>query len=96
MVIDECHRSAWGQWSIMLKRNSEAIHIGLTATPRILVGGDAAERSEDTEITANNVRYFGEPVYEYTIAQAQADGYLAAAEILNRSGAFRRRVGCSA
>lgn len=84
VVIDECHRSAWGQWSIVLTRNSSAVQIGLTATPRVLVGGAADERQADEAITANNIAYFGEPVYEYTIAQAQADGYLAAAEIIKR------------
>lgn len=93
VVIDECHRSAWGQWSIVLTRNSSAVQIGLTATPRILVGGDAAERAEDEEITANNLTYFGDPVYEYTIAQAQADGYLAAAEIVKRISSLDRLGG---
>ena len=36
----------------------------------------------DAEITANNRAYFGEPVYEYTLIQAQEDGYLAACEIV--------------
>jgi type I restriction enzyme R subunit len=36
IIIDECHRSAWGRWSEVLKRNPEAIHLGLTATPRQL------------------------------------------------------------
>jgi len=34
IIIDECHRSAWGRWSEVLKRNPDAIQIGLTATPR--------------------------------------------------------------
>ena len=36
IIIDECHRSAWGRWSEVLRRNPNAIHIGLTATPRKL------------------------------------------------------------
>lgn len=36
IIIDECHRSAWGKWSEILKRNPKAIHLGLTATPRKL------------------------------------------------------------
>ena len=36
IVIDECHRSAWGRWSAVLQRNPQAIQIGLTATPRQL------------------------------------------------------------
>ena len=37
VVIDECHRSAWGKWSKVLTRNQNAVHIGITATPRKLV-----------------------------------------------------------
>ncbi len=33
IVIDECHRSAWGKWSQVLTRNPDAVQIGLTATP---------------------------------------------------------------
>ncbi|RLB03622.1 MAG: restriction endonuclease subunit R, partial [Deltaproteobacteria bacterium] len=79
-----CHRSAWGKWSIVLRRNPDAIHIGLTATPRSFEGGTAEERKEDEEITANNLRYFGEPVYEYDMAQGIEDGYLPACEVIRR------------
>jgi len=123
IVIDECHRSAWGKWSQVLTRNRNAVQIGLTATPRQLVEslkrqteerktdsleqlplaaeghakvvrigphvdvdlpapyGIAKEVLADAEITANNLAYFGEPAYEYDIAQAIEDGYLAACEI---------------
>ena len=81
IVIDECHRSAWGRWSEVLKRNPDAIHVGLTATPRQL-RESRHQTASDAEITANNVGYFGEPVYEYTLIQAQEDGYLAACEIV--------------
>ncbi len=83
IIIDECHRSAWGKWSEVLKRNPNAIHIGLTATPRQL-SKSRNKTAEDAEITANNRKYFGEPVYEYTLIQAQEDGYLAACEIVKR------------
>jgi len=89
VVIDECHRSAWGKWSTVLTRNAQAVHIGLTATPRHIKGvpdapeADVANASAaDDEITANNYRYFGEPVYTYDMAQAIEDGYLAACEIV--------------
>lgn len=84
IIIDECHRSAWGKWSIVLKRNPEAVQIGLTATPRYWEGGTEEERKEDKEITANNIRYFGDPVYEYPMAQGIEDGYLPACEIIRR------------
>lgn len=42
------------------------------------------QSKEDELITANNLKYFGQPVYEYTLIQAQEDGYLAACEIVKR------------
>ncbi|WP_201090821.1 DEAD/DEAH box helicase family protein [Thiocystis minor] len=99
IIIDECHRSAWGRWSEALRRNPDAIHIGLTATPRQLHEAKNAP-AEDRDITANNRRYFGEPVYEYTLIQAQEDGYLAACEIVKRkasidSATFTRAAICN-
>lgn len=91
IIIDECHRSAWGKWSEVLRRNPNAIHIGLTATPRQLAESKNAS-AEDQEITANNLQYFGEPVYEYTLIQAQEDGYLAACEIVKRKASIDNRV----
>jgi len=84
IIIDECHRSAWGKWSIVLRNNPEAIQIGLTATPRSFEGGTEEERKLDEDITANNLEYFGEPVYEYDMAQGIEDGYLPACEIIRR------------
>jgi type I restriction enzyme R subunit len=82
IVIDECHRSAWGKWSVVLTRNPNAVQIGLTATPRqIKCDENTQEAKADAEVTADNLKYFGEPVYEYGLAQAMEDGYLAACEI---------------
>ena len=82
IVIDECHRSAWGKWSEALAKNPKAVHIGLTATPRTLKAGKRSkEAKEDAQINADNQKYFGKPVYEYDMAQAMEDGYLAVCEI---------------
>lgn len=91
IIIDECHRSAWGRWSVVLERNPDAVQIGLTATPRQL-RESKSKTAEDAEITANNLKYFGEPVYEYTLTQAQEDGYLAACEIVKRKPTIDNRV----
>jgi len=83
IIIDECHRSAWGKWSQVLTRNSDAVQIGLTATPRSFQYVENNEASKtDEKITADNLAYFGEPVYEYSIGQGIEDGYLAAMEII--------------
>lgn len=113
IVIDECHRSAWGKWSEVLTRNPDAVQVGLTATPRKLAenlqkkaetqtlypphkapetgelaiaaeGGydkSEVELIKDAALCADNFKHFGEPVYEYDMAQAIEDGYLAACEI---------------
>jgi type I restriction enzyme, R subunit len=82
IIIDECHRSAWGKWSQVLTRNPNAVQVGLTATPRQLK--DLNTTPEDEKITADNLKYFGEPVYEYDMAQGMEDGYLAACEVIRR------------
>ncbi len=92
IIIDECHRSAWTKWFEVLKRNPKAAHIGLTATPRRLqeltgrntkpgFGNPGESEEGDARLLADNLKYFGEPVYEYGIGQGIEDGYLAACEI---------------
>lgn len=83
IIIDEAHRSGWGKWRAILDRNDKAVQIGLTATPRIL---DVEERDiEEDKLLRDNHRYFGEPVYEYGIAQGMNDGYLAAMRLEQRT-----------
>lgn len=86
IIIDECHRSAWGDWHEVLRRNPDAVQIGLTATPRQLVQSARQTPAQQADLAAagDNVRYFGEPVYEYDMAQGIEDGYLAACEIVRR------------
>jgi type I restriction enzyme R subunit len=85
IVIDECHRSGFGKWFEVLRRNPNAVQIGLTATPRQLeIREDTDEAREDARLRADNLRYFGEPVYEYEMGQGIEDGYLAACEIIRR------------
>lgn len=87
IVIDECHRSAWGDWFAFLKANFDGIHIGLTATPREIELPETDDELTKQEIhndrqrLADNLEYFGEPVYKYTYLQGVRDGYLAPAEI---------------
>lgn len=96
IIIDECHRSAWGKWSKILTLNPNAVQIGLTATPRQLFSSEADPPAHEDpppagnisegpppygKPTADNLAYFGEPVYEYEIGQAMEDGYLAAMDV---------------
>ena len=92
IIIDECHRSAWNKWSIVLTNNPEAVQIGLTATPRIISGEKSAEKEKDEKISRNNIKYFGEPVYEYSYITGWQDGYLAACEIVKRKANIDERM----
>lgn len=86
VVVDECHRSAFGKWSAVLTRNKDAVQIGLTATPRQLRSTDQSpeDAEADAEITRDNLRYFGEAAYAYDMSQGNEDGYLALCEIVRR------------
>lgn len=67
IIIDECHRGSArddSNWREILEWFEPATQIGMTATPR----------REDNVDTYN---YFGDPLYEYSLAQGIADGFLA-------------------
>lgn len=74
VVIDECHRSGFGDWFGVLEHFGSALQLGLTATPRELEEGDrsltAEEKRRDTQ------HYFGDPVFTYSLKQAIEDGFL--------------------
>lgn len=66
IFIDECHRGGAndeGNWRGILEYFSPAVQIGLTATPK---------RKEN----ADTYKYFGNPVYIYSLKDGIEDGYL--------------------
>ncbi len=66
IIIDECHRGGAndeGNWRGILDYFSPATQLGLTATPK---------RNEN----ADTYKYFGEPVYVYSLKEGINDGYL--------------------
>ena len=79
VIVDECHRSGFGDWFGVLEHFDSAYQIGLTATPREL---DQSGRPLTTaELRRDTYLYFtgdsnGEPAYTYTLKQAIDDGYL--------------------
>jgi type I restriction enzyme R subunit len=67
IVIDECHRGSSREesnWREILEYFSPAVQIGMTATPL----------RRDNKAT---YRYFGNPVFQYSLRQGLADGFLA-------------------
>jgi len=66
IVIDECHRGGAndeGNWRKIMEYFSPAVQLGLTATPR---------RQEN----ADTYKYFGTPVYIYSLKDGINDGFL--------------------
>jgi len=75
VVIDECHRGsakAESAWREVLTYFNNAIHLGLTATPK---------ETKDT----SNIHYFGEPIYTYSLKQGIEDGFLAPYKVIRVS-----------
>jgi type I restriction enzyme R subunit len=67
IVIDECHRGSAADdsaWREILDYFSNAIQLGMTATPK------------ETKYVSN-ITYFGDPVYTYSLKQGIDDGFLA-------------------
>ena len=69
IIIDECHRSGWKRWHDILKYFSDAVHLGLTATPK---------RTDNID----TYKYFRFPAYEYPFKQGIEDGFLAPFEVI--------------
>jgi type I restriction enzyme, R subunit len=74
VVVDECHRSGFGDWFGVLEHFGSALQLGLTATPRELDEG--TRTLTDEEKRRDTYDYFGEPVFTYSLKQAIEDGYL--------------------
>ena len=67
VIVDECHRGSArdaSSWRSILEHFEPAYQLGLTATP-------LREENRDTYL------YFGNPIYQYSLAQGIDDGFLA-------------------
>lgn len=76
IIVDECHRGSAkenSEWHKILEYFGDAIQIGMTATPRIY--GKVGEDGEPIEDTAK--KYFGDPIYTYSLKDGIEDGFLA-------------------
>jgi len=66
IIIDECHRGGAndeGNWRGIMEYFSPAVQIGLTATPK-------------RKNNADTYKYFGEPLYVYSLKEGINDGFL--------------------
>lgn len=66
IIIDECHRGGAkdeSRWKAIMEYFSPAVQLGLTATPK-------------RTINIDTYKYFGEPVYIYSLREGINDGFL--------------------
>ena len=66
IIIDECHRGGAndeGNWRAIMDYFAPAVQLGLTATPK---------RQDNVD----TYKYFGEPVYVYSLKEGINDGFL--------------------
>jgi type I restriction enzyme R subunit len=78
IVIDECHRSIYGEYRKALD-HFDAVKIGLTATPLTGKRTEDFDDEDDRLFVRDTLRFFevDKPDFTYTLAEAVADGYLA-------------------
>lgn len=76
IVIDECHRSIYGEFRRVLD-HFDAVRIGLTATPLVGTLPDDWEE-EDRALVRDTLRFFevDRPTFRYTLKEAVEAGYL--------------------
>jgi type I restriction enzyme, R subunit len=66
IIIDECHRGGANDessWRDIMEYFSPAVQLGLTATPK-------------RKLNKDTYKYFGDPVYVYSLKQGINDGFL--------------------
>lgn len=85
VVIDECHRGSAAEdssWREILDYFSSATHVGLTATPKEKSSLDKQAGQRVIKDPEYNYKYFGEPVYVYSLKQGIEDGFLAPYKVI--------------
>lgn len=66
IIIDECHRGGANDessWRDIMEHFSPAVQLGLTATPK-------------RDVNTDTYKYFGDPVYIYSLKEGINDGFL--------------------
>lgn len=88
IVIDECHRGsahADSAWREVLDYFKGATHLGLTATPKEKTVVEKNSKGKKIRIIKDpeyNYKYFGKPIYTYSLKQGIHDGFLAPYKVI--------------
>ncbi len=82
IVIDECHRGSANDdsaWREVLDYFKDATHLGMTATPKEKKPANGETQIKNPEY---NLKYFGNPIYTYSLKQGIEDGFLAPYKVI--------------
>ncbi|MEM6691320.1 MAG: type I restriction-modification enzyme R subunit C-terminal domain-containing protein, partial [Planctomycetota bacterium] len=88
IVIDECHRGSATEdsaWREVLDYFQGATHLGLTATPKEKTEKQKDDEGKEVQVIKDpefNYKYFGDPIYTYTLKQGIEDGFLAPYKVI--------------
>lgn len=74
VIIDECHRSGYGDWQVILDHFGSAFHLGMTATPKRSDSIDTYEFFAGENRDADGTP---QPAFEYSLGRGIDDGFLA-------------------
>jgi type I restriction enzyme R subunit len=74
VIIDECHRSGYGDWRAVLDYFDSAFHLGMTATPK---RSDSIDTYEFFASENRDGDGAAQPAFEYSLGRGIDDGYLA-------------------
>ena len=88
IVIDECHRgsaNADSAWREVLDYFNGATHLGLTATPKEKTETQKDGEGKKIKVITDpefNYKYFGKPIFTYSLKQGIEDGFLAPYKVI--------------
>ena len=85
IIVDECHRGSAKEdsaWRTILEYFESATQIGLTATPKEKAAKTDKHGKRQIHDPEFNYKYFGEPIYTYSLKQGIEDGFLAPYKVI--------------
>jgi type I restriction enzyme, R subunit len=81
VIVDEAHRSGYGDWRVILDYFSSAFQLGMTATPKRTDSIDTYEYFGNEKLSSGSPQ----PAYEYSLGDGISDGFLATYQVLSVS-----------
>lgn len=80
IIVDEAHRSGYGDWGVILEHFASAFQIGMTATPKRTDSIDTYEYFGSENVGPDGI---SRAAYEYSLGAGINDGFLATYQVLS-------------